>query len=317
MNARAKLLIAALAALGAVSQYAQAEALPYKDIKLCDGVTLKSDSAKQWGCWTKFAPPAAGPSAVGYLANPTSQPYLPPVNPTQQTTSSCAAGSMCGYAVYLNTKGWVAADTYSPATFSETINSGTVGFSMSPTSSDPAPAYSYPGLLPIMSQTTTSFVAYGGTGSLFAYIDGTSYQGNQQITTGNGVINGDTPGTGVKGIYVVGTPTDAASLANLVTSNISASYSGVELVSGNAVNINVNFGSANWNGTWGSGATAWHASGSVSGGNIQSVGNPTGLYTAGSVQGTFYGTGASALGGAVNVSNSTTSHVDVFATVKN
>lgn len=315
MNAHTKLLIAGLAALGAMSQYAQAEALPYKDIKLCKGVTLQNDSAKQWGCWTQFAPPAAGPSAVGYLGQPGSEAYLPPVTATQQG-ASCAAGSVCGYAYYINTNGDKVADGPYPALFTATLQAAMASFQIQPTDpAAPAPLFSYPGSLSSLFSKggTTIYSAKSGTDTINLQV--MNYVSGSQVVTGFGSIYDSSTGATVKGFYVAGVPTSASDLSNLVFNNVSASYSGKEL-SGNSVNINVNFGTANWNGTWGSGATAWHAAGAVSGGNIQSAAI-SGYYTGGNVQGTFYGANAQALAGISDVHNATIRHVDVFTTVKN
>jgi hypothetical protein len=341
MNAHAKLLIAAIA-LGAVSQYAQAEALPYKDIKLCKGVTLQNDSAKQWGCWTQFASPAAGPTPVGYLGMPGSEPYLPTVNPTQPTTgSSCAAGAMCGYAVYMNlfaSEGYYGqdkpsiswypeSDYFSPAHF--TVNpQGTQPDGVTPTAlnfqlqqinaGDPTPYFANSSLLPLFASFGP--VSYYRTSSSngLSYTYWAPVKGTQMVV-GSAAIYDYIGGTGTGSLFVTGVPTSSADLTHLATNNLSATYTGSELISGAAVQIKAYFGQGNWNGSWGAGtAGAWQAGGSITGGNIQSTAI-SGAYNAGQVQGAFYGSNAQALGGVADVSNTTSGlrHVDVFATIKN
>jgi hypothetical protein len=44
-------------------------------VQLCDKLTIADDSTGEWGCWTDFAPPAAGPSGVGFMGMPSGEPY--------------------------------------------------------------------------------------------------------------------------------------------------------------------------------------------------------------------------------------------------
>lgn len=342
MNAHTKLLIAALAALGAMSQYAQAEALPYKDIKLCKGVTLQNDSAKQWGCWTQFAPPAAGPSsAVGYLGQPGSEAYLPSLNPTQPTqptqtsASSCAAGSMCGYALYLNQQGQIRVGDYAPAYLTLTPTTGatangktpfTVSFLLqqfNPVDNAPfitGAASWLQGMSGSYNNSTGSVsIAFKTNGVGKVNVNGV-YDATNQFVEGTSpssiAIQEYVSGNRITGYYVAGTPTSSGDLANQVINNVSASYSGTEFRSKAPVNIQVNFGQGNWTGSWG-GSNAWQAAGTVSGGIIKSN-SISGAYNAGQVQGTFYGANAQTIGGVSDVNNTVSGarHVDLFVVSK-
>ena len=138
-------------------------------IKLCEKLTLAEDSAGEWGCWTEFAAPAAGPSG-NYLGAPGSEAYL---NNPIATQAGCPAGAMCGYAVYLNYEksGRYGFDSFGkyrdpvyPATFIVYPQFGeqngwgfgglTASFELTPLStplsgSDPAPMFTNSGSVPL------------------------------------------------------------------------------------------------------------------------------------------------------------------------
>lgn len=132
----------------------------------------------------------------------------------------------------------------------------------------------------------------------------------------------DRPSEGVIGTYIAGIPTTLEQIAGLPGGLKVGTYAGTELNNPlSQVNINVNFNSASWNGTWsgtgyaGGGNQSWNAAGNISGQNIQST-SVGGTATGGSVQGTFYGPQAQALGGVSDVTGGFAGgrHVDLFTT---
>lgn len=116
---------------------------------------------------------------------------------------------------------------------------------------------------------------------------------------------------------VTGYNTPLAYIDSQRIGNVTATYAGQ---SGSAaVGINVNFGSATWNGNWSNnpaGAAAFSAGGSIAGANIQSDPAQFSAGTTGIVQGTFYGTQAETLAGATAVQQGLLKHVDIFTTIK-
>lgn len=111
------------------------------------------------------------------------------------------------------------------------------------------------------------------------------------------------------GYYVVGIATPQAYLAGQQAQNISASYSGGSFDGSRQgyVAIDVQFGTATWNGHWssmGKGTFGFEAAGTISGANINatSITPDKGVATASSyVQGTFYGQTAGSIGGVSSV----------------
>lgn len=371
-------------------------------IQLCDKLTIADDSAGGWGCWTEFAPPAAGPSGIGFLGMNGGELYVnSPVfhgptsdNPTTPTDGAggCPAGAACGYAVYRNydtsyvppywedhyvhewvktKRGWQlqlvnhpiqhsgywttayneGGDSKThmlPATFSVTPSFGETGMFGGPMSAsflltqlnpdDPAPTFTASGNLPdgwylyipgwFGYGTASSNSETGG-----ANIEGT-VTGHDQVAVGGNTdsfriyvylsgqtektLCGDcqTPQMGVEGAYVVGYPTSANDMAAMATKI--GYYQGNEVLSGAWVNIQANFSTAAWNGSWNGGnLPSWGAAGTINGANIQST-SVNGHAVAGSVQGTFYGSGANNLAGVSDVTlqkgESQVRHVDLFVT---
>ncbi|MGE6212347.1 transferrin-binding protein-like solute binding protein [Comamonas aquatica] len=129
---------------------------------------------------------------------------------------------------------------------------------------------------------------------------------------------------------LVGSVTQPVDMTAL-TAGPSISYGGRSM-GGSEINITVNFNNASWSGTWTAGNTlpsvmsgsasstpAFSANGTVSGSNIQStaITGVTNLDTANSfVKGSFYGTGAAALGGLTVIKTDTAQHSDLFVTCK-
>lgn len=74
---------------------------------------ISNDSSSEWGPWSEFIQPAAGP-AVPFLAESEGDKYRPYYNPLTPPPSvtppepfppaidTCPSGKMCGYAIYLN-----------------------------------------------------------------------------------------------------------------------------------------------------------------------------------------------------------------------
>lgn len=113
MKARLTLIAAVVATLFTGIQPASAldtHEGEWGKVQLCDKLTVAQDSADGWGCWTEFAPPAAGPSGIGFMGMATGELYRPSLafsgptsTPTEPTgEEGCPAGSACGYAVYRN-----------------------------------------------------------------------------------------------------------------------------------------------------------------------------------------------------------------------
>ncbi len=76
----------------------------WNNVKSYGKVVISQDSVDQWGPWEDFAEPAAGLIAPATLLGfAKGEPYRnnPDVNPTP-TPSGCAAGTWCGYAIFVN-----------------------------------------------------------------------------------------------------------------------------------------------------------------------------------------------------------------------
>lgn len=75
----------------------------WKAVKSYANVTIAEDSVSSWGPWNEFAEPAAGPVAPVAALTGSGQSDVYRNRPdtiTQPTSSGCAAGSWCGYALY-------------------------------------------------------------------------------------------------------------------------------------------------------------------------------------------------------------------------
>lgn len=119
--------------------------------------------------------------------------------------------------------------------------------------------------------------------------------------------------TSTNGYYVVGIATPQSYLAGQQTQNINAIYRGGSFDGSRqgCVQINVQFGTATWNGYWssmGKGTFGFEASGTINGSNITSTafGEQKGATLSGYVQGTFYGQTAGSIGGVSSVTRTTT-----------
>ncbi|GAO35244.1 hypothetical protein SCT_0628 [Sulfuricella sp. T08] len=63
-------------------------------------VPIANESSGEWGPWSEFIQPAAGP-AVPFLGQAEGDLYRPiPPLPTPPVIDTCPAGAMCGYAIY-------------------------------------------------------------------------------------------------------------------------------------------------------------------------------------------------------------------------
>ena len=105
-----KTMIAVGVTLALAASYAQAATNEdYKKVVVYGEVTLDKDSAHEWGPWTQFEAPAAGPAPVAptlvaltpeippEILNPPLIPPTPP--PTTPYANVCQAGDWCGYSV--------------------------------------------------------------------------------------------------------------------------------------------------------------------------------------------------------------------------
>ncbi len=115
--------------------------------------------------------------------------------------------------------------------------------------------------------------------------------------------------------FVVGVPTPLADIQDMINGAVSASYLGKSYAFKKDVSIDVNFGTESWSGSWSGGkGHNFGASGDVSGNGITST-SVTDV-DSGTVNGTFYGGGAEALGGAYEVTKDSVTEGDVFSTIK-
>lgn len=137
-------------------------------------------------------------------------------------------------------------------------------------------------------------------------------------------------GTKVYAPFVAGKLTSLADMSSM--SKYNATYDGYTALAGGRVHMDVQFGTATWQGYWNPGlSTNFGASGNISGANFAST-SVTGCdVVSGSVKGSFYGPNAAALGGVADVTKTagyvngdsvrmieptTTRYVDVFAATK-
>lgn len=119
--------------------------------------------------------------------------------------------------------------------------------------------------------------------------------------------------TSTDGYYVVGVATPQAYLAGQQTQNINAVYRGGSFDGSRQgyVQINVQFGTATWNGYWssmGKSSFGFEASGTINGANIASTafGEQKGATLSGYVKGTFYGQSAGSIAGVSSVTRTPT-----------
>lgn len=120
--------------------------------------------------------------------------------------------------------------------------------------------------------------------------------------------------------FVAGQLTPLADMNSLNAGKFSAEYKGYTALAGGKVYMSVNFGDRTWSGNWNSGlTTGFGASGTISGANFASTKLTEGV--SGSVQGSFYGPQAAALGGSLDVTKQigkdpAANYVDVFAATR-
>jgi hypothetical protein len=115
--------------------------------------------------------------------------------------------------------------------------------------------------------------------------------------------------------YVVGVPTPLADIQDMINGAVSASYMGKSFALNKNVSIDVNFGTESWSGNWSGGkGFDFGASGDITGSDITST-SVTGV-DGGTVNGTFYGGGAAAIGGAYEVTKGASTQGDVFSATK-
>lgn len=145
-------------------------------------------------------------------------------------------------------------------------------------------------------------------GQLFAY------------TYGNDSFDESQPykvsGSEVRGYYVAGIATAQNQLDALRVNNITASYKGGSFdgTRQGYVSMDVNFGTATWNGSWVGGMDAqamnFNASGTINGANLASNSvsanqyNANNVSYAGNVSGSFYGNNAASIGGVSSIQKS-------------
>lgn len=149
----------------------------------------------------------------------------------------------------------------------------------------------------------------------------------ESYTSGEETMLRDSGGwssTQTDGYYVAGIATPQAYLAGQQAQNIRASYWGGSYDGSKqgVVNINVQFGSGDWQGTWystGKGSFGFEAAGKINGANISADSSglvqQKGATLTGYVQGTFYGQTAGSIGGVSSVTRTPTVQPSVDARV--
>lgn len=335
-----RMMVAALSLLSVGGAYAGQGT----GIQLCDNLKLDDDSVHGWGCWTTLDPTAAGPTGGSQMDAPTDDAYrtLPAITQTTPAADGkfeCPAGAVCGYTAYWNFNNKKRDKGPYPAYFVAYPEAGErnegggnlkVRYTLVQINpDDPAPRFENSGKL-------TGWYSDDGYGNASregnnknAYIWGELDETGQLVFGWQEIykyVEGQEYEWGVRGVYgpyVAGIQTPADAMAKLTAAGKTATYTGYELNSENAVKIKVNFGLGTWNGTWdhqtaNDNVKTWNATGTISGSNIQSDAI-SGHFDHGQVQGSFYGPKAKALAGVADVyrvknNGNIDRHVDVFAT---
>lgn len=313
-----------------------------------DQVSVNDDSVQNWGPWGNFVEPAAG----GPLFNPAQMPgasngdayrILPTPQQIQSLqASACGTGALCGYTLFYNTANGPGYETQTPSLpglFSLTLtlnpqqqpqdgpmvkkpgSQGTVFWQITPLSNQAPTFANSGGNLPADFWSPLNFSASNKSQNEYQSTWGSPWNeegvvtGNFERTVVNYVTGGESGSTSTKGVYVVGTPTTQAFMADQQTRNISASYSGISYDGSNngKVNINVQFGTGKWQGYWYGQTMSFQANGNVSGSNIAATSvsalpYDTSATYRGTVQGTFYGQQAGAIAGVTSVTKTSTAN---------
>lgn len=311
-------------------------------------VQLAQDSSDTWGPWAEFIMPAAGGPVVNpvqFVGEGSGERYRPEPKISAPVVG-CEAGTACGYAVFRDHTGEYWDGGEHPATFTARIpptldDSATTAWRV--TSLDgTTPNYPESGELGKDYYSDSGFrfdrndYVDGGEGGGGAWIVGSMPETDIPVANGEfgrylwSYMNGDNcdgecgygyssySSNGTYGRFVAGIVTSAADMSALRANNISAVYNGYAF-QGAPVTINVNFGTASWSGSWnnGAGRDGFHASGGITGSNIQSTSvSATDGPAYGSVNGSFYGSQAAALGGVVDVTKDSGRYVDLYLTTK-
>jgi hypothetical protein len=309
-------------------------------IKLYGDVTIAQDSPEQWGPWTQFEAPAAGPGPlVLQKFNPELFRTLPVVAGQAPVVVPELPKDLTGFGVFwnLNTQ---TEDSDGPHSLSLT------GSSVTPSSTG--------SVFPDAMRTLTTPLS---TGSYLQVDSGTLtlQEGGYSRDDGQGKITtlaliatdpADAEATQVSyymktistyisspderapmtsnefGVIGKLTPeSDMARLANSVdVRDFQATYQGNSLLNNASVILDVNFKTAQWSGSWngGTGNMGFDAVGSISGAQFSSTSVSTRDETSisGIVKGGFFGPNAGAAAGVSDITKGGVRTVDPFITYK-
>jgi hypothetical protein len=398
-NLRKNLMLAGLS-VALLSQPVMAETKKWtfhegkwKDVKAYGKTTISEDSAREWGPWTEFVQPAAGPIPLvalpqistdgpSYFRPESADEYSPKYTQVAPVEGLCQSG-WCGYAALIGgvyhpegdsiwiehqpfdialehqapSDGW---DEDGAVNFIVLAGSGLPeGQPPAETGFIPSSFYGAPGTFDGSIETSNAYLYINGGDGAEGYL---GYDPNI-VTIGevSGYVWGDGGEAGFGGgAYVAGVLTPLMDIAALQAGNLTAYYTGYtagthwehDNYPESPVAITVNFGNSTWSGSWNNGVDGYththsadstgqvhvfgqvgfNASGNISGANIQSTSVSTadpGATVSGSVQGSFFGPNAGALGGIVDITKSNPAgggeygygytdaqYVDVFVTTK-
>jgi len=318
------------------------------------------DSVYSWGKWATLVKPAAGPQVpapqISGLGVPgfgagDSQQFTPmPIVPEEGggvPDGTCAAGSPCGYALFVlremssETSLQAATPSLNPIPVENdsttlAINSNTaIPLSLNITDT--------PVVFNSVVGDTVNWISFKALTDFVSIINGTTVDvagvpfayGNVIAFTGNA----ETGFSSSFSRFIVGDATGLDDLAGLNAGDVQATYQGVSQFSRTAVEINVDFGAGTWDGSWNGGVDSnirtfttsdganvvygqvgFEASGIVNGANIvgTSVSAADAVAISGTVDGTFFGGNAGVLGGVVNIDKQTAeyngNYQDLFVT---
>lgn len=321
-----KLLLAGLA-LALLSQPAMAAKMKFheeewKETKAYGKILISEDSHKQWGPWTEFVQPAAGPIPIAAL------PGIP-VNGTQYFRPEsadeyhprysllgedfCQAGEWCGYIAY----------EYGEYQYEENDEwygpfSGRIALRLTP--DDPEQVTvdggEGPGMVSYRLVNLAGNPVYqsgnldarfgvdyeGGLGDFEAWIEEREYiwgehpfpWATMQLTWGEAevwteeYVNGGYAATWAYGSYVAGITTPLIGISNLQAGNVTADYYGYSSGwwgNSSPVYIEVSFGPGTWSGIWNNGSDGIIDGPYTDSNGTVSVHGQVGFYAGGDING--------------------------------
>ena len=261
----------------------------WKDVMAYGTIPIDEDSPTEWGPWTQFVQPAAGPVAVlpsmptdgtAYFRPESTDEYSPKYD-LDLEEGFCKGGEWCGYTVYTN-----ASSDHGVKSRSGPLP-GRIGLTLTPDAKVPDeivlshsiykvggsaswratglfgaddPAFTESGdMTATFFNIPANFFAhtedsYSETRYDKAYANGLNPWGYpDEITKGFFGRNAETEDPsieqGVSGIYIAGIPTPLSDLSALRADSFTATYCG-RAFQGSHVKIDVDFGPGTWSGEW-------------------------------------------------------------------